>query len=180
MRTISVISMAILATSLLGCKGDKKTDDPASGAAAGQQAAASKKPAKLEWKDIDHMGLKIQVPGDATVDDTSADAPNASIAGETINVMVSTVTVVHASDFEAAKKEIKSDPNPFQKFTKEEKTADGWHLEYELKGMIDDKPLYGVSIRKKIGGKEYECGRNDGDKSLVERVAKACLSLQAK
>jgi hypothetical protein len=147
----------------------------------GSSAAPTKTAAAaaLAFKNLDKLGAKIEVPADAEITDASADAPAVSIftpAGD-LSIDVVVTTEVYASSIDAAKEEIKKDPNPFKKFTVENKTADGWHLEFELESMMDKTPLYGVQIRKKIGDKSIQCSRNVKTEAERAKVSKACASL---
>jgi hypothetical protein len=189
-------SMVILtATSLalltgMGCsKGDdaKSGDDKVAAAdeAKGDDKAAEKPeaaaPAKKVWKEFKEMKVQLELPEDAAVEEHKLDDWNGSANwGDYAHKLdVSTVTPAYPSDFDAAKKSIESDPNPFQKFTKEEQSDDGWHLEYELKSMMDpNRALYGVSIRKKIGDKEFVCGRNVDSAEEAALVAEVCSTLK--
>jgi hypothetical protein len=82
------------------------------------------------------------------------------------------------ADIDGAKAEIQKDPNPFKSFTKEEKTATGWRLEYELESMIDKKPVYGVQIRTVIDGVPFDCGSNTQSAAERDNVIKICSSLR--
>lgn len=91
----------VLLSALLFASGAcSKKQDREGGSQSGEVAAA--KPAPLEYKPIPWMGLKVEVPGNADISDTSADAPNASIYAKGCSVVVSTVTVAFPSTFEAA------------------------------------------------------------------------------
>lgn len=127
-----------------GSEPAKTEDKPAAGTGK-PSAAKTAAPAALAFKNLDKLGAKIEVPADAEMMDASADAPGVSIftpAGD-LSIDVNVTTEVYASSIDAAKKEIEKDPNKFKKFTAENKTADGWHLEFELESMMDKTPLYG-------------------------------------
>ena len=143
------------------------------------KAAEAAKPAAGAWVNLDKMGVKIQMPAGSKAEDTSADAPNYSVAPEdySYTVMVSTVTAAYTEKYESAVEEVKKSTNGFKAFSKNEKTADGWVLEFEGESMMDKAPLYGVMIRKKVGDKGIECGRNEPTKEARDAVAKACLSI---
>ncbi|MFO0615747.1 MAG: hypothetical protein U0414_24345 [Polyangiaceae bacterium] len=179
--SISLVGLLLLAP-LSGCGG--KTDaassaSPSSAGAGTGAKGAPKKEAKLEFKNLDKLGAKIEVPADTQITDASADAPAVALfdgSGE-FSVDVAVTTEMYASDANAAKEQVKKDPNTFKKFTVEKVTADGWHLEFELESMMDKKPLYGVQVRKKIGDKQLECSRNVPSEAGRAAAAKACDSL---
>jgi len=179
-------TIAILVLAALGA-GCKKDEGKGGGGSAGGESAKAggggedKKPAPAAaWgvKPLDKLPLTAEVPAGAEIMDMSADAPNVMISAEACTVNVSTVTEAYASDFDKAKAEVQKDPNPFKKFSKEEKTEGGWHLEFELESMMDKTPLYGVQIRTTIDGKQYECGRNERDAAKIACVVKVCQSLK--
>lgn len=167
---------------LAGCgsKTEGTGAGPSSTSHAGSTAkGASKKEVKLEFKNLDKLGAKIEVPEGTQVMDTSADAPGVSMFDDSgdFSLDVNVTTEMYASDANAAKEQIKKDPNTFKKFTVEKVTADGWHLEFELESMIDKKPLFGVQVRKKLGDKQLECSRNQPSEAARAVAAKACDSL---
>jgi hypothetical protein len=184
MRTSTIlVSLAVVAIAFAACKKKEEGTPSSKGAGAAAkttEAAAPSAPAPVGpvWTAIPLLGLTLETPGPGEVSDTSADAPNASVLAGNVSIDVSTVTVAYPSTFEAAKADVQKDPNPFKRFTKEEKRDGGWYLEYELESMIDKSPLYGVQIRTTIEGKQYQCGRNDRDQANRDTVARACLSLK--
>ncbi|MCA9688008.1 MAG: hypothetical protein KC636_00250 [Myxococcales bacterium] len=190
MTKATVILTATMLALLTACSsgdGTAKTQEAKVGgkkeeAKAGEEAKeAAPAPAAKAWKQFNEMKVQIEVPGDANLEENKMDDWNGSANwGDYAHQLdVSTVTEAYPSDFDAAKKSIEGDPNPFQKFTKEEKTDDGWHLEYELKSMMDpNRTLYGVQIRKTIGEKQYECGRNVDSADERALVAEVCASLK--
>jgi len=184
MMKATLILTATMFALLTACSGDgaaKKENAKGADAKKGQDAKEAAKPVAKAWKQFKEMKVQIELPGDATLEENKMDDWNGSAnwADYAHQLDVSTVTEAYPSDFEAAKKSIEGDPNKFQKFTKEESTDAGWHLEYELKSMMDpEKTLYGVQIRKKIGEKQYECGRNVDSAEKRAVVAEACATLK--
>lgn len=177
MRVPAVVFLTLSLALTAGCKNEKGGGAEQGGAAASTDTAA--KPAEPAGpQKLSPLPVQMDVPAGAQISDTSADAPAVSISATDCSINVSTTTDAYASDIEGAKKEIQKDPNPFQKFTKEEKTATGWHLEYELQAMGEKAALYGVQVRTKIGDKEYECGRNSRSAAERDCVAKACATLR--
>ena len=174
----NVLLLACLA--LVACKKDApaevKAAEPVKEVAKAPEAA---RPAAAAWVNLEKLGAKIEMPAGSKADDTSADAPNYSVAPQdyAYTVMVSTVTEAYASNWEAAVEEVKKNTNGFKAFSKNEKTADGWILEFEGESLMDKAPLYGVLLRKKIGDRSIECARNEPSKDSRDAVAKACASL---
>lgn len=171
--------MLLACLTLIACKKDEAAAVAAPKAAEAVKAPEAAKPVAAAWLNLDKMGAKIEMPAGAKADDTSADAPNYSVAPEdySYTVMVSTVTEAYASTYEAAVNEVKKNTNGFKAFSKNEKTADGWVLEFEGESMMDKAPLYGVQLRKKVGDKSIECDHNEPSKTARDSVAKACASL---
>jgi PBP1b-binding outer membrane lipoprotein LpoB len=183
-----ILSAVVAASFLVGCKKDAAPVAEAPKAEAAKPAAAAPaeaaKPAAAAtaWVALEKLNAKIEMPAGAKAEDTSADAANYSVAPEDFSytVMVSTVTEAYPSTYEAAVDEVKKMTNGFKSFTKNEKTADGWVFEFEGESMMDKSPIYGATVRKKVGDKELECTRNESSKAARDAVMKACLSLAAK
>lgn len=180
-------SSLVVVSFIAGCKKDAapevaKAPEPAAAAPAPAAAPAAAPAPASSWVVLEKLGAKIEMPAGAKAEDTSADAPNYSVAPEDFSytVMVSTVTEAYPSTYEAAVDEVKKMTNGFKAFTKNEKTADGWVFEFEGESMMDKSPLYGATVRKTIGGKAIECTRNESSKAARDAVMKACLSLAAK
>lgn len=185
----TLLGALLFATLLLaGCKKDEaKVEAPKADAVKAPEAA---KPAEGEaakpaaaaadsWVNLDKLGAKIQMPAGAKAEESSGDAPGYTVAPEDYGytVMVNTATEAYASTYEAAVGETKKLTNGFKDFSKNEKTADGWVLEFEGESMMDKSPLYGVVVRKKVGDKSIECSRNENSKEARDRVSKACQSI---
>ena len=176
MRVPAVLFLALSLSLAAGCNNKKKEGGADQSGATASSGGAAAKPAGPQK--LTPLPIQMDLPAGATISDTSVDAPAVSVSANDCSTSVSTTTDAYASDIEGAKKEIQKDPNPFQKFTKEEKTATGWHLEYELQSMSDKAALHGVQVRTKIGDKEYECGTNSRSAAERDCVAKACATLR--
>jgi hypothetical protein len=172
MHTTTKILISMIA--LAACKaGDK--------APAGEPAPAAAPAAKLVYKPLGGLGLDAQLPDDANVDDNTKTAgfPSVTIwAQPTTFVNGAGDDSASPQTFDAAKQEIQKDPNPFQKFTKQQTTPDGWQLEYELQSMVEKTPVYGYKVRFKIGGKPFECGSNGNSTAERDAVIKLCGSIR--
>jgi hypothetical protein len=80
---------------------------------------------------------------------------------------------------EATKAQLGKDPNKLKTFTREEKTADGWILELTRDAMVEPgKELYGVSVRRTLGGAPWDCGTNAASRDEQAKAEKLCLSLR--
>ena len=189
------LTMALCVLVLAGCDEKKEAAaapvaaPPAAPTAAAPKAPEAAAPAEapkpaagaLAWKNLDPLPVKAELPADVELMDASADAPGVSVFNNgSFNVNVNEVTAVYATDLKGAKKELELDPNKVKKITKEEKTKDGWVLEWEAESMMDKKPLYGVQVRKMINKKGYQCARNVDDKAVADQISKACQTLAAK
>jgi hypothetical protein len=169
---------AIVLSTLVSVSACKKGEDSAPKASEGAGSAAPATPAAPTPTALGPLGLQMDVPAGAKVEDTSVDAPAVTVEAAGCKVMVSTTTEAYADNFDAAKREVQKDPNPFKQFSKEEQGQGGWHLEYELASMLDKTPLYGVQIRRTFGDKQIECGINVPTTAERDCAARACLSLR--
>jgi hypothetical protein len=180
-RTTLVLALALAA---LGCNkkpaGDKAApgDKPAAGAMAADKPAA----AALAFKKLGSLPLEAEVPADANIDDTSKGAGYPSVS-----IYASPTTFVSGAGdmsdlkptIEATKAQLGKDPNKLKAFTREEKTADGWILELTREAMVEPgKELFGVSVRRTLGGAPWDCGTNAASKDEQAKAEKLCLSLR--
>jgi len=171
MRSIMLVITVSLA---LGC-GEKQEK---SGAA---KETKDKPAAKSEWKSLGSLGLEASVPGSTEIDDKtkSAGFPTATIWASPTTFVTGKNDMFWPADVAKAKAEIQKDPNKFQAFSKEESKDGGFHLEYTLESMMDKKPIYGVKLRRTIGGKVYDCGSNSSSEAERAKVIALCGSLRA-
>jgi hypothetical protein len=160
-----------------------RSAEGAAKAQAGQPAAA---PAALAWKTLDKLNVKLEVPADVEITDSTPEgqpqaAPSYSMFNESnFNVMVSATTDLDASSMDAMKKELALDPNKVRSYTRSEKTSDGWVLEWEADSMSEPgKTLYGVNVRKNLGGHGVSCSRNVDSKAIATAISTACQSMTA-
>jgi hypothetical protein len=177
LRTLSL--SLVIALSLAACGKDDKDKAAGGGGTTGASAPgkAAKAPA-IEWIKLGPVGLQAEAPAGSNVMDTSVDAPGVMVSGDRCAFIVSTVTEAHPSTYDAEKNETQKFTDGFKSFSKDEQFEGGWHFEYEGLSAIDQKPLYGVQVRVTVGGKQYACGRNDGDKAVIDCAARACRSLK--
>jgi hypothetical protein len=186
--TPSLAAIIASGVACFGC-GKKASDDKGggdkadkAGDKAGDKAAAAP-PAKLAFKKLGSLPLEAEVPDDANIEDTSKGAGYPSVA-----VYASPTTFVSGTGdmsdvkptIEETKAQLGKDPNKLKTFTKEDKTADGWVLELTRDSMVEPgKELYGVSVRRNIGGAAWDCGTNAASKDEQAKAEKLCLSLRA-
>lgn len=184
-RTTLAIALALTCFS---CKKKEATagDKPAAGdKAAGDKAADDKAAAaaKLAFKKLGSLPLEAEVPDDANIDDTSKGAgyPSVSIYASPTTFVSGTGDMSDVKPtIEDTKAQLGKDPNKLKAFTKEDKIGDGWVLELTRESMIEPgKELYGVSVRRTIGGAAWDCGTNGSSKDEQAKAEKLCLSLRA-
>src|SRR6185295_14391946 len=114
-------------------------------------------------------------PSDVEVMDTSADAPGNSAFNNDFKVNVNETTLAYTDDFDKAKAEVEKDPGcGFKSWTKAEKTADGWDMEWVCESMIDKSARYGVEVRRTFGEKHYSCWEKLDSAEKASAVVKAC------
>ena len=173
------MAVVAIAAAIAGVSACKKGDAGGDMGSAAPAAAAPPKPVAWKTLRLDKLGIEVKAPGNTEIlDRGGGDAPNVTLTSNECDVMIDTVTDLHASSFAAAKSSIQHDANTFKKFTREEKTAKGWYLAFEAQDMIEKKPLYGVEIRTTVGAKQFECSRNESDPARMACVAKVCESIQ--
>lgn len=182
MKTALAI-LTILSFSLAGAAcgkkdGDGGGDTPTAGGGGGGGAAAPAE--EFTWKPVGGLGIEAEVPADANIDDNTEGAgfPTATIWASPTTFVRGDGELSPLKDMEGTKAEVQKDPNPFKKFTKEEETEDGWHLEFELASMMDEAPIYGVKIRRSIDGNSFDCGSNTRSAEERAKVIKICTSLR--
>jgi hypothetical protein len=187
MRSKTYLILA-LALSLLVAACGKKSDSsssssaPAAAKPSGGDTAKAPDLGAPTYKKMEKLGLQIEVPASAEFMDTSADATGAQFftGNNECSVRVNQTTEAFTDDFDKAKKEVETDPGTkFVKWTKAEKTADGWDFEWEGESGIEPgKKLYGVQIRRKFGDKQVECWEKAESPDRAACTVKACMSIK--
>lgn len=181
MSKLLAISLCLFAVT--SCK-KKEGDAPAAADKTADKAGDPAAPAaKLVWKKLGGLPLEAEVPDDANIEDSTKGAGFPSV---TIYASPTTF-ITGAGDMsdlkptiEATKDQLAKDPNKLKAFTKEDKTADGWVIELTRDAMAEPgKQLYGVSVRKTLGGAPWDCGTNASSKDELAKAEKLCLSLRA-
>ena len=191
MRANIILSSLLLVIAVTACKkGDDKAGagaDPAAPGAAktAEPAAPTAAPA---WKKVPSMGIEVQVAADADVQDLTK---SAGFPSSTIYFTDGTPTtfifgakdlsdsMALSKDLESTKTRVQKEMNGFKSFTKEEKTADGFMLQYTGTSMGEDKPLYGVTIRSQAAGLTLECQTNASSDAEIAKTIKVCKSIRA-
>jgi hypothetical protein len=136
----------------------------------GEKAAEVKAaPAAAQVVKIEKLGLRFDGPGDCSVSEMlgsqMVQCPN----------MVLMVGPPEADEKTLADAKDAAKNYEGSTFTKEEKTADGWNLQFHNKGSIGDN--YFVRIRRSVGGKTYDCTTTAQNAEQAAAVEKACLNL---
>lgn len=185
MKTILVaaLSATLFTTTACGKKteGDKAKPTEGGGKSGGGAAAPA---VKLEWKKVGGLGVEMEVPADANIDDNTAGAgapaatiwasPTTFLSGDSgpddLDMIKDTMDETKADIQKEAGTEFKG-------FTKEEKLEGGWHLEWDA-NSITGNTVFGVSLRLTVDGRPWDCGTNAGSKEEREKVVKMCKSLR--
>jgi hypothetical protein len=120
----------------------------------------------LAWRDVPKFGVKVQVPGNVTVDqqDTNAHLTNGAFK----------LNLFHVDEYsQKSAAEVKaglSKEKGFVKFTKEEVGKTTWHFDYELAGG-----KAGTTSRIDAGaGKVLDCGVFNVDPAVATVASAAC------
>lgn len=178
---VAMFSLTLVSTTACGKKSDGDKAKPTEG---GGKAGGGGAPAvKMEYKKVGNLGIEMEVPSDANIDDNSAGAgapsatiwatPTTFVSGDSGPDDLDSVS----DTFEDAKAAAQKDAGKFGAFTKEEKTEGGWHLEWDADSITGSK-VFGISIHTTIDGKPWECGTNAGSKEEREKVVQMCKSLR--
>jgi hypothetical protein len=162
-------------TTVAACKDDKKDEGGAAGKT--KEGASEKTSAKAAPKTIDAFGLAFDGPADAEISDmTMGSAKTYMVMGTGVVFSVAEPSDITPKTLEEAVEGAKIYDGVA--FTKQEKTADGYHLEFNNKGSMGAN--YFVEIRREIGGKPYICSTTAPDQTFATNAVAACQSLRAK
>jgi hypothetical protein len=183
MRKLSTIVIGILLAGTACGKKDENKPAASPSAKGGDGKGGGKKDLGAPtWKKLEKLGLQLEMPASAEFLDTSADAPGGHYftGNNECSARVNETTLAYTDDFEKAKKEVETDPGAkFVKWTKAEKTADGWAFEWEAVSAMDEsRKLWGVQYRRKFGEKQVECWEKADNAESAACTVKACLSLK--
>jgi hypothetical protein len=130
---------------------------------------------KPKATDLPDLGLVIDLPAGADLSDmTMGDEKTTMIRTSNAAFMVAQGKA--DKTFEDASSAYKDYDGAKQ--TKQDKTADGWHIEYTHKTELGD--AYSLDLRKTIGGKPYDCTAAARDEAQRQAVIAACNTLRAK
>jgi hypothetical protein len=173
------VAFVVLVT-LIGAVGCSRRDDTAAAAPAPARPPASGP--RLVFQKLGSLGLEAEVPADTSIIDNTKGAGFLSAT-----VYASTTTFVSGpgelSDvkptLDETKAELAKDPNRLVAVTRQDATRDGWIIEVTRESMIDRKELYGVSVRRTIAGKAWDCGTNADSREEIAKVERLCASLRA-
>jgi hypothetical protein len=187
--SLSMCSALLIVTAACGKK-DEGGTGAAKTAGGGDQAAPAGKASPKVWKKIDKLGIEVEVGSDADIQ-VSADMPDTpsatiySMDGSAPTTFVFGAknpeeAITMAKDYDATKAKVQHEMDGFKSFTKDEKTADGFWLEYTGTDMIEKtKPLYGITIRSKLGAFTLECTTNADSEAQRAAAATLCKSIRA-
>jgi len=174
-HTIRIALFLSALTTVAACKDDKKEGEAGGGGAA--KAKATETAAKANPVAIDGFGLAFDGPADAKVDDmTMGSAKTYMIMGTGLVFSVAEPSEISPKTLEEAVEA--SSIYDGAKISKQEKTADGYHLEFSNTGSMGAN--YFVEIRRTINDKPYICSTTAPDAKFASAAVAACQSLRAK
>ncbi len=143
---------------LKACKDPSKAPlQPAAGATAA-----------LEWIDVPTLGVKLNVPGNVTIDQ----GRSAFLSNGTFKMNLFKVDESSLKSAAEVKASLQKEPG-FVKFTKDEPGDKAWHFDYELDGG-----RAGTSARIDVG-QLLDCGVHGLALDVVAAVSTACASAKA-
>jgi len=162
---VTVVLGLAAALATTGCKKSGKTS-----AGGGDDGAA-----KVAVK-IPQLKLQADVAGEANVSDMSMGGTKSYLVmASTTLFTVSEVSDTAPTTLDGAIEESKVYDGA--QYTKKEKTADGWDLEFHNKGSLGDN--YFVEVRRQIGGRPISCTTTANTPEQAAGAVEACKSLRA-
>jgi hypothetical protein len=174
----STLSLTLALSLGLGAAACSKKEEAAAAPSGGGAAPAGKaaEPAKAGGAvKIESLKLQFDGPADATSNDMSMGGPPAvMVSGTGLVFNVGEVGPTSPATFEQALDAAKIYDGAT--FTKQEKTADGWHIEFNNTGSMGAN--YFVEIRRTVGGRPITCGTTAPSTELAAATVKACQSLR--
>ena len=152
---------AALATT--ACK--KKADGAAGGGDNGGTAAIK----------IPQLKLQVDTTSDSTVSDMSmGGAPSYMVRGSETLFTVGEVDDSAPKTLDEAVEAAKIYDGV--QVTKQDKTADGWNLQFHNKGSMGDN--YFVDIRRQVGGRAVTCTTTASTPEQAAKAAAACMTVR--
>jgi hypothetical protein len=167
MKTHAAIALVLLATAC--SKSESK--DKGSGKAT-ESKSESKEKAAPKAGTIEQLKLAYDGPAGEVSDMSMGGDPDWMVMADGLVFTVGTPK--EAKTFEQA---IEDAELYSPTFTVKEKTADGYHLEFNNTGSMGAN--YFVEIQRSIGGTTYRCATTQPDAAGAAAAVKACQSLRA-
>lgn len=176
MNACPVGALACLAL-LCGCPSPSASAPAPDAAAAASPAPADAAAPTHEWKLLEKLDAKIEVPAGASLDDTSSEGrpPSYSLYDST---GFFSATLRESPPGEGAGLEAAREARSGAKLTREEQSADGWLLQWEMQRPGDPTRVdFGVDSLRKVSGRSVRCFRVLSSAPAAAAAARACLSL---
>ncbi|MDF1562469.1 MAG: hypothetical protein P1V51_05455 [Deltaproteobacteria bacterium] len=174
-RTIALLALPLLLAACPEEKAPLKVAAPAEAEAPAPADAppAEEAPAPGAPLVLSKLGLKLDLPADATVMDMLG-VQVVTGGGTVVSVSAVKPEGIAPETFAEAKA-ARDDFSP-TKVGKEEETADGWLLTFENEG--GGVSNYWVWMRRTLEGQAYECKATVGSPEQAARAEAACASLR--
>jgi hypothetical protein len=130
---------------------------------------------KPKATDLPDLGLVIDVSGADLNDMTMGDQKTTMIRAS------NTVLSVAQGKPDKTLESVLEDSKMYEgsKVTKQDKTADGWHAEWNNKGGMGNENYF-LDIRRTINGKPFDCTTTVANADQRTAAAAACATLRAK
>ena len=166
---------------LLGLGGCAKATAPA--------VPTSAAPDESAWIALPKLNAQIEMPRRTRVTDVYAEGwstdPVIYLLTEVgtpppyDTIRVWRVSESDPQTLEAAIQAVKDDTNGFHTLDRVEENSEGWVLEYEGESEIGDGPLFGVTVRKRVGD-WVGCEGHKLSRTERDTVTTSCRSIAAR
>ena len=147
--------------------------------AQGSGAAANGPAEAPDLHRLPGTNLAFRMPGEVAVTDMSFGGPAFLVRGEKgCEVMFTTMKAGLPRSMGQAKEAIQADTIRWRRFTREERSPQGWILEYETDGLAEPaKVAYGFNVRVNAEGAVVACSRVVESREAAKCGVATCLSL---
>ncbi len=128
---------------------------------------------------VKKLGVQIKIPSNATVEDGAGDGIMIMASNPECTILLGKVGDM-SEDYDRTIASIEkghAGGKP-KSWGKKDKTANGWTITYTATSDIDKKDKFGVNMRVKVDGNDFDCSRVTDTAEAATCVEQACASLK--